>query len=190
MIKITDNFLKQKQFENLQEYCKDEFKIVTVGGKQFSILETPEWVLKHLEIPEHELILTFIRNAYKGFDDEVRIHADNIINGCKTALAQVLYINNSKNITKNGTCFYDHINYGPELPKDISDADFNSLLTNDSNNALLWTKTDVITAKPNRLLTYNSNYFHSKWPASIEEGTRIVLVAFHVKKQKVWTTKT
>lgn len=184
MIKVTDKFLQKEQFELLQEYCKNDFKIVDVGEKQFSILETPEWILKYLDIPEHELVLSFVRSAYNGFDDDIRIHADGIINGHKTALAQVLYINDSKNVTPNGTCFYDHINYGPELPKDISNSDFDALLINDSNNLSCWTKTDVITAKPNRLLMYNSNYFHSKFPSNIDKGTRIILVAFYVKKEK------
>lgn len=184
MILTTNNFLPSDAFYNLQEYCESNiFEVVKVGNKEFSILQTPNWMLPFLQIKGHNLILTFIRRAYNGFDEEPRIHADNIINGEKTALASVLYINNDSNVTENGTCFYEHVKYGNELPIDISDDDFDYLLNNDSNNLNKWSKTTSVQSKPNRRVLYNSNLFHSKYPANIEKGVRIVLVCFYTKKE-------
>ena len=82
-------------------YCTaNDFKKVQVGDKLFSILETPPGIIQNFYEEGFELILTFIREAYDGFDDLPRIHADNIINGQKTALAKVLYINDTDGVTK------------------------------------------------------------------------------------------
>lgn len=138
-----------------------------------------------LQVEGHEMILSFIRKAYKGFDNEIRIHADNIISGSKTSLAAVLYINDPDGVTPNGTSFWKHTDYGYQLPENISNEEFDRLITEDSNNLSKWSKTDFISAIPNRLLLYNSNYFHSKYPAEIEAGERIVAVAFYKKTETI-----
>lgn len=182
-MKVQDNYLPEENFKQLQAYCnKTDFKIVDAGGKLFSILETPSEMFEFLKEDGHKLILTFIREAYDGFDNSARIHADNIIMGEKTALAKVLYINNTEVVTENGTAFWKHHKYGAELPEDVTNEEFDRLLLEDSNNLELWYQTDFVESKPNRLLTYNSNQFHSKWPANIAKGRRVVLVAFYAKK--------
>lgn len=181
-MKIIDNFLPENSFKQLKNYCNEnDFKIVDAGGKLFSILETPTEMIGPLLEEGYRLILTFIREAYDGFDNEFRIHADNIIKGEKTALAKVLYINNPEMVTENGTAFWKHHKHGVELPEDVTNEEFDRLLLEDSNNIKLWEQTDFVEAKPNRLLTYNSNQFHSKWPANIAKGRRVVLVAFYAK---------
>lgn len=181
-MKIIDNFLPENSFKQLQNYCNEnDFKIVDAGGKLFSILETPVEMFGFLHEENHDLVLTFIREAYDGFDNTPRIHADNIIAGRKTALAKVLYINNPNSASENGTAFWKHHQYGVELPEDVTNEEFDRLLLEDSNNLELWKQTDFVEAKPNRLLTYNSNQFHSKWPANIAQGRRVVLVAFYAK---------
>lgn len=182
MIQVNDNFLPKDVFAYLQEYCQQPFQIMKVGDKEFSVLQTPMELLPYSQVPDHEMILTFIRSAYNGFDEEPRIHADNIINGEKTALASVIYINNTQNVTPNGTCFYEHSKYGPELPNNVTNEEFDELITKDSNDLSKWNRIGAIDAKPNRRLLYNSNCFHAKFPAKIEQGTRIVLVCFYKKK--------
>jgi len=180
MIYIQDNFLPEEDFYQLQWYCdKEEFKAVKSGEKEFSVIDVPEVLNQALQIEGYTMIFSFIRRAYKGFDNDLRVHADNIINGSKTSLAAVLYINHPFGVTENGTAFYEHHKYGRELPKDISDQEFDRLLTDDSNDHTKWTMKSFISSEPNRLLIYNSNYFHAKWPAEIEDGTRIVLAAFY-----------
>ncbi|HYE68021.1 MAG TPA: DUF6445 family protein, partial [Anaerovoracaceae bacterium] len=149
--------------------------------KEFSVLETPLEFLPYFQLPGHEIVLTFIRNAYKGFDDKWRIHADNFIDGHKTSFASVLYINNEEGVTPNGTAFWKHHAHGHRLPDDISKAEFDRLLLEDSNELSKWQQTGFIGSVPNRLLVYDSQMFHSKTPNEITEGTRIVLVTFYKK---------
>lgn len=181
-MKITENFLSETVFNQLQEYCKlNEFEIVKAREKEFSILETPNFVMDFLEIEGYDLILTFIRSAKKDFDTDARIHADNIIMGEKTALASVLYINPEGEVSENGTAFWKHHQYGEELPDTISNQEFDRLLIEDSNNLSKWQHVETVFSKPNRQLLYNSNLFHSKYPKVIEEGIRMVLVCFYSK---------
>lgn len=181
-MKIQDNFLPEEKFKNLQKYCdQNDFRIYEAGDKLFSILKTPSDIIGPLLETGYKLILTFIREAYDGFDNSARIHADGIINNQKCDLAKVLYINNPDYVTPNGTAFWEHHKLGPELPEDVTDEEFNRLLIEDSNNLDLWKQTDFVESKPNRLLTYNANCFHSKWPCNIDKGKRIVLVAFFSK---------
>jgi len=182
MISVVDNFLPEDEFKSLQEYCDNNlFEIVSFPGKSFSVLAPPSSVYNYLNIDGYEVILSFIRNAYKGFDDDLRIHADNIIQGSKTSIATVLYVNDEDGVTPNGTAFWDHYIYGNKLSKDCTDADFDNILLNDSNNRSAWIFKDYISSRPNRMLTYDANYFHSKHPAEITEGIRKVLVTFYKK---------
>lgn len=183
MIQVIDNFLPANMFEALQDICQStEFKIVNVGGKDFSIMDTPEDLIPFLQIPGHSIILTFIRDAYKGFDNDWRIHADSIISNHMTSLASVLYINDPKGVTPNGTAFWKHKDHGLKLNTDVGAEEFDRLLTDDANDLSNWKSTAVVESEPNRLLTYNSQYFHSKTPNEITEGRRIVLVVFYKKE--------
>lgn len=179
MFFVQDNYFDEETFKAIQDYCQNEFKIVTVGEKDFSILETPSNLIPLLQKKGYELILTFIRNAHKDFDNEYRIHADNIINGQQTSLASVFYINNENEVSNHGTCFYRHKKYGIKLPENVSNEEFDRLITEDSNDLKKWIKQDTIKGIPNRMLTYDSNYFHSKHPNKIEKGVRKVLVCFY-----------
>jgi len=180
MINVIDNFLPEEVFKELQDYCySNEFNIINAGEKQFSVLNIPEALTDYFKFEGLTPVLGFIRNAYNGFDDELRIHADNIINGEKTSIACVLYINKDEGVTDNGTCFYEHLSLGIELPKDCSNEEFDRLIREDSNDEGKWKRLDYISSRPNRLLMYSSNYFHSKYPAKIERGERIVLVCFY-----------
>jgi hypothetical protein len=138
-------------------------------------------VYNYLNIDGYEVILSFVRSAYKGFDDDLRIHADNIIQGSKTSIATVLYINDEDGVTPNGTAFWEHYIYGRSLPIDCTDEEFNNVIEVDANNRSAWIFKDYISSRPNRMLTYDANYFHSKHPAEITEGIRKVLVTFYTK---------
>lgn len=182
---VTDNFLQEKAFKDLQDFTlSNQFETISYGEKQFSVLQTPNEFLPFLNLKGYELVLTFIRSAYNGFDEDTNIHADGIINGHKIDKAAVLYINEREGVTLNGTCFYTHQKHGRELPFDISYEEYDRLLKEDSSNKDVWEMTDSITSFPNRFLSYNSNYFHSKVPAQIKKGTRITLVAFYKKLNK------
>lgn len=179
-MQITDNFLPEGLFQELSDYCKQkEFQLVNVGEKEFLVLPTPPIITEYLQIPEHEIILTFIRKAHKEFDTDYRIHGDGLINNEKTHLASVLYISESN--TPNGTAFWQHHKHGKSLPADVTEQEFNRLLTEDSNDLSKWKSIGFVQNVPNRLLTYNANHFHSKFPSLIDSGERIVLVTFYKK---------
>lgn len=180
MIHTENNFLPQDIFEELQNYClKSEFERMKLGEKEFDFLQVPDNVLPYLKEDNHELIVTFIRRAMPDFDTDLRIHADNIIQGEKTALAKVLYLNSKGTVSENGTAFWEHVQYGYTLPKDVTNEEFDRLITEDANDWKKWNIRKVFYSEPNKLLTYSSNLFHSKYPARIVAGERIVLVAFY-----------
>lgn len=181
-----DNFLPQQLFEDLQNYClNSDFQRIKLGEKEFDILETPKEILPFLQEEGYELIISFIRQATPVFDTDLRIHADNIIQGEKTALAKVLYINPQSETSTNGTAFWKHHIYGEELPEDVTNEEFDRLITEDSNDVKKWELLDIAYNKPNRLVTYKSNLFHSKYPQRIYNGKRIVLVAFYKETQTI-----
>lgn len=182
MIEVKDNFLPKNVFKYLRNYCNEnDFKIIDAGDKKFSVLPVPDAILPFLKKEGHEIILTFIRSAWKDFDTDMRAHCDGTISGKKTSLASVLYINNRGEVVPNGTCFYSHEVHGSSFPDNGSEEEFNRLLLEDSNNPDKWTKTSEIYSKPNRLLVYAANLFHGKWPNKIHKGHRIVLVTFYHK---------
>jgi hypothetical protein len=181
-MKVKDQFLPEEVFKSLRTYCKEnEFEIKKIGEKEFSVLPTPDFVQEFLHIPDYDLHLTFIRSADKNFDTDIRIHADNIIAGKKTALASVLYISTPAETSTNGTAFWKHHEHGFTLPEDVTNEEFDRLITEDSNDTSKWELQDIVWSEPNKQVMYNSNNFHSKWPAEISVGTRIVLVSFYTK---------
>lgn len=183
MIHVIDNFLPETVFLELQEHCKKEkWNVVDAGEKQFSTISVPESVEALLGLPGNDIVLTFIRRAYKGFDNDLRIHCDGIIMNQETTYASVLYINNDGECTPNGTAFYDHHLHGQRFNQD-SEQEFNRLILEDSNDESKWEKKDFVSARPNRLLTYESKMFHAKFPKEIEFGERIVLVCFYAKSE-------
>lgn len=183
MILVKDDYLPSNIFEELHEYSKkEEFKVIQAGEKGFLTIPTPEKVLPYFQIDGHELFLSFIRKAHKNFDTDLRIHADNIILNKKAVLASILYLNkDSEDITENGTAFYDHKTYGHKLTDENIDK-FDDIITKHSNYQSFWNKTNFISSKENRMLMYDADYFHSKYPAKIEKGERIVLVNFYTFK--------
>lgn len=183
-MKVTDDFLPLNVFKRLQHYCyNNNSKMIDIGGKIISVLETPSYAIPFLKTKGYELILSFIRESYDGFDNQLNIHADNRLNGIKISYASVLYINEPLGVTENGTAFYEHEYYGLEFPDDVSDEEHDRLLIEDSNNTERWKKVASTQNAPNRYLEYNANLFHAKYPANIDRGLRIVMISFFRKKQ-------
>lgn len=181
-MKVIDNFLPLNIFEDLVQYVNEsQFIDVNVGNKTFNVLKPPEIITDKIYnlFNDYKPHFSFIRKATKNNDSSLNIHADGIINNEKTHLASVLYISESQ--TFNGTAFWKHHIHGKELPIDISESEFDRLLTEDANDLSKWKKIGFVQNVPNRLLTYNANCFHSKYPSKIEDGERIVLVTFYKK---------
>lgn len=183
MIYVKDNFFSKSLFEELQAYCRSTpFQEIKAGDKSFLTIPTPTNIVDEISRNVGGLIFSFIRKAHKDFDTDWRIHADNIIQGHKVDIAMVVYLNDDNTVSENGTAFWDHHKHGHKLSKDVSNEEFDRLIKEDSNDCSKWEKTSYVGSKPNRMLLYNANYFHSKYPAKINEGERIVLVAFFKHK--------
>lgn len=181
MIYVRDNFFEEQTFKSLQEYCKQEFVIQKAGEKEFLVLPTPEDLIPLLQMDGHEMVLTFVRQAHREFDTTLRVHGDGIIQGKKTSIASVLYINDENGVTPNGTRFFKHITHNYKLPHDVSNEEFDRLIKEDANNPDCWKEVDRINARPNRMLVYESSLFHAKFPKKILRGKRTVLVSFYSK---------
>lgn len=185
MIQVTNDFLPQNVFLDLQDYCfQNVFKnIVLENNRQISYIETPPELLEFLQIKDHNLILTFIRNANPEIDTLLNVNADNTINDKKVSLASVLYINQYNDCEINGTAFYNHEKCGQELSNDISNEDIKKLLIEDANDISKWSETNRVKNFPNRYLVYNANMFNAKYPSKLSFGNRITLHTFYTKKQ-------
>jgi len=185
MIQIKPNFLPEALLAITQELAyTSNYSIAELGnGKQLHYIQTPMELLEYLEIPDHDIVLTFIRKADKNTDNLPNIHADNIINGEKIVKAGVLYLNKSSSCSPNGTAFWKNVKYGVSLPSDVTNEEYDRLLTEESNDLSFWERTEFIENIENRFVLYPANMFHSKFPFVIEEGSRIVLVVFYSSKK-------
>ena len=187
MIYIKDDFLPTPLYKELVNFC-DEFKEVKTPGKSFWIKEPSPEFIAHFEdrlgaIEGNEVmnIIAFFREAKEGQDNEWRIHNDTIIEGQQPDRAIVLYIDSSAK-GLHGTALWEHKTYGdiynpPEgLEEKVSE--FNRLLKEDANDKSKWDLKSIIGYKPNRLISYPANYFHSKYPNEFKKS-RIVFVMFY-----------
>jgi len=136
---------------------------------------------KHLEGKEIKNILSFFRIATDKLDVSWRIHSDLNIKGEKPDRALVLYLSPREKENLHGTALWEHDVYGRELPKDISDSDYDKMIKVDANNLDRWRLSTVVGYEENRLVSYPSSYFHSKYPnVSWEEGRKVFVMFYKV----------
>ena len=190
MIYIIDNFLDQDVLAKTQEDLKkNKFEEIKTPNKLFWIQPVNpkllEYILLKMEIEEgYDLETTgaFFREAIDGKDIEWRIHCDvkPIPNEDQPNRAAVLYMNDNKNDDLNGTAFWAHKKHGYCLDHNKLN-EYNRLLKDDANDKNKWILKSIIGAQTNRLVSYPSNYFHSKYPNEFKES-RIVLVIFYKTK--------
>lgn len=190
MIYTIDNFIDKDLFKIATNYLK-KGKWVThkAGDKNFYVQESPksfnEYVLSklsHFEGKELYSILSFFRMSNDNLDADWRIHADAKINGEQPDRAAVIYMSPRELEELHGTAFYEHDIYGKELPMDISDKEFDLLLQEDSEILEKWRLTSVVGYEQNRIISYPSNYFHSKYPnKSWKEGREVYVIFYKFK---------
>ena len=186
MIYVKDNFLPSNVFQSLLGYSNN-FKEVKTPGKSFWVKELPGDLTKHitdkLELIEGKKIkniLSFLREAKETQDTDWRIHNDSIIEGEQPDRAIVLYVK-SNEAKLNGTAFWKHKDYKFNYTKS-SNEEFNRMLTEDSNDVTKLKLNSVIGHRDNRLLSYPSEYFHSKYPNKFK-NQRVVLIMFYKYEQ-------
>ena len=182
MIYVEDNFLPDNVFQSLVSYSNN-FEEVKTPGKSFWVKELPgdltKYIIDKLEAIEGKKIkniLSFLREAKGEQDADWRIHNDSIIEGQQPDRAIVLYIK-SNEAELNGTAFWKHEDYKYTYEKS-NEVEFNRMLKEDSNDITKWELNSVIGHKDNRLLSYPSEYFHSKYPNKFK-NQRVVLVMFY-----------
>jgi len=182
MIYFVDDFLDKNLIRGLQ-LDDSPFEKVDFPDKSFWVkYPSPQFVdyvcagIYKIEKRLPDPILAFFREAKDGQDDDWRIHNDTIINGKVPDRAIVLYISDD-NKELSGTAFWEHKEHGDKYTLDITETQFNEVLK-DSEDTEKWTLKTIIGHKPNRLLSYPSNYFHSKYPNEFKDS-RVVFVMFY-----------
>ena len=188
MIYIIDDFLKEDLYKTIDESLVN-FKEVKMGNKSFWINKPTEafvnYICLRLAIEENaniENVLAFFRQSTDKVDTDWRIHSDLKINGTQPDRAAIIYISPTKSKKLHGTAFWDHNKYGNKLPTDSTNKEYDRLLLEDANDKDKWTLRSVIGYKPNRLISYPCNYFHSKYPnKSWKEGRNIFVIFYKVK---------
>tara|TARA_R110000772_G_scaffold36453_5_gene87168 strand:- start:943 stop:1512 length:570 start_codon:yes stop_codon:yes gene_type:complete len=186
MIYLIDNFLDKEFLEITQNYLNEPFQKVISGGKDFYVLDSNEdfnnYILSLLEQKEGvelENILSFFRVATDELDTKWRIHSDLNIKGQRPDRAIVLYLSPKELEELHGTAFWEHDIYGKELPPEITDEEYDRMLEADAEILEKWRLSSVVGYEENRLLSYPSSYFHSKFPNKAWLSGRKVFVMFY-----------
>ena len=186
MIYIIDNFLQDNILSKLNKYLVD-FKEVDTGEKKFWIMDSSQDFnsyivdrLSKIEGKQIDNILSFFRVSNMEVDTDWRIHCDSIIAGKLPTRALVLYVSEEGSEDLNGTALWEHKEHGVSMPYEkLTTKEFDNLILNESNKLDTWKLNTVIGYKKNRLLSYPSNYFHSKYPnVSWEEGRKIFVMFY------------
>ena len=187
MIYFADDFLSSEWYDATKEQLAlNEFEEVIAGDKLFYV-QTPSMAFN--EIVESKIsrlegrpvrnVLSFFRVATDVLDTDWRIHSDQKINGKQPDRAIVLFMSPSNSDSElNGTAFWKHQEYGYTLPQS-TDKEFDRMLSEESNDLSRWELNTVIGHRENRLISYPSSYFHSKYPNKGWEEGRIVFVMFY-----------
>ncbi len=187
MIYFLDNFVDKDLFIIAQNYLNDGAFVKHIsGGKDFYVKESPKefdtYVLNKMsEIEGKKLrsILSFFRESTDELDVTWRIHSDLNIAGEKPDRALVLYMSPREREDLHGTALWEHNRYGTEIPKNISDEDYDKMINVDAENLDMWRLSSVVGYEQNRIISYPSSYFHSKYPnKSWKEGRRVYVMFY------------
>jgi len=187
MIYFTDDFLSSEWYEaTKEELASNDFEEVVAGYDTFYVQMPSDGFndlvrskISRLEGRPVRNILSFFRIATDTLDTDWRIHSDQKINGEQPDRAIVLFMSPSySDIELNGTAFWKHKKYGYALPKSTDD-EFDRMLSEESNDMSKWDLNTVIGHRENRLISYPSSCFHSKYPNKGWKEGRVVFVMFY-----------
>jgi len=187
MIYFTDDFLSSEWYEaTKEELASNDFEEVVAGCDTFYVQMPSDGFNEIVKSKRSRLegrpvrnILSFFRIATDTLDTDWRIHSDQKINGEQPDRAIVLFMSPSySDIELNGTAFWKHKKYGYALPKSTDD-EFDRMLSEESNDMSKWDLNTVIGHRENRLISYPSSCFHSKYPNKGWKEGRVVFVMFY-----------
>jgi len=189
MIYIVDNFIEKSFFKIINSYLdKGNFEKIKAGNKNVHIQHPNEdfdsYMCSKLSVMEGKKIdniLSFFRIATDEIDSDWRIHSDLNINGEKPDRALVLYLSPREREDLHGTALWEHDVYGREIPSGISDEDYDNMIDVDANDLRKWRLSTVVGYEENRLVSYPSSYFHSKYPnIAWKEGRKVYVMFYKV----------
>jgi hypothetical protein len=188
MIYLLDEFLDNTFLQITQTYLKEsDFTEVEMGGDRKcyvipSNTDFDEYVLSRLEVVEQrhlKNILSFFREATDTLDTKWNIHSDLNIEGQRPDRALVLYLSPREREDLHGTAFWEHEVYGKALSPDVSNEEYDKMLEVDSEKLEKWKLRSVLGYEENRLISYPSSYFHSKYPnISWPEGRKVYVMFY------------
>tara|TARA_R110000822_G_scaffold8470_1_gene33253 strand:+ start:578 stop:1168 length:591 start_codon:yes stop_codon:yes gene_type:complete len=192
MIYFIDEFLPPQIYDlSSQELTLDSFEKMTVGDKDFHVKFASKAFQKNViaRVEQREgrkikNILSFFRVSTDEVDTDWRIHSDLNINGQRPDRAVVLFMSplpedSQKNFHLSGTALWKHKEHGYKLPQTTTDDKFDEVLLNDANDLTKWELNTVIGHRENRLISYPSEYFHSKFPDRSWPEGRMIYVMFY-----------
>jgi len=187
MIYFVDDFLDKESYDLISKQVEDsEFEEVVVGDKSFWIVPSNGMMdiavtsrLEAIEGRPIRNILSFFRMSSEICDTDWRIHSDQKINGEQPDRAIVLFVSeNHSDIELTGTAFWEHEEYGHVMPR-VSNEEFDRMLKEEANDTCRWKLNTVIGHRENRLISYPSSYFHSKYPNKSWKERRMIFVMFY-----------
>ena len=187
MIYFIDDFLPSYILdETIRDLSSQDYEEVKTPGKSFYVQYPSDsfmhYVVGSLSTIENKIvnpILGFFRVSNDTLDTNWRIHSDLNIQGKKPDRALVLYISPKKITDLHGTALWEHKTYGKSLPNNVTDEEFDRMISKESENLNMWTLNSVIGYEQNRAISYPANYFHSKYPNKSWKSGREVFVMFY-----------
>ena len=192
MIYIIDDFLPEWMLDDIKSnLTNNNFVEHVVGDKPFYTQPSNPVIDKYIldklgkiEGKELQNILSFFRVSTDKLDTNWRIHSDLIIKGEKPDRAVVLYISPKESKELHGTALWEHKVYGKRLPDETTNEEFDKMITKEAENLDMRTLNTVLGYEQNRLLSYPSSYFHSKYPNKSWKNGRQIFVMFYKFKIK------
>jgi hypothetical protein len=181
MLKIIDNIPALK-YANVPS--TEDFEVHNIGGKSFEVCplfgQDKSMVVQEISNAEGCLIkpvLGFYRRSDKNTDPTVRIHNDKYINGETVDGTCIIYLNNCKETT--GTAFWKLDSQEADKERfSGSKAKYNNYLNDKAHLENLWTQYEFVDQVKNRMLLYDADLYHSKYP-HYQEEERIIIVMFY-----------
>jgi len=193
-IKVFDNFLSKKDFQSIRDYATGRalFTEYPLGGDtgHMRVAEVSpgqlHTIYRAIEKENHTRtthIAGYFRLNTELNDKFERVHCDYDILGQKPNRASVLYLVDEvpweARQQEAGTAFWSHERWGKEFRG-----------TAEENQELLWQhRVDdydlefSVNVEPNRLVSYPTSYFHSRYPGigwgTTAEDGRLVIVLFY-----------
>jgi hypothetical protein len=187
---ILDDVLDKQYFKNIQEDSRNTtFKTIQSEGRQFHVAYPPKDLSLKIQKAIEEVyrckiqvVNSFLRMYTQFLNNNWGIHADrNVLSETSPSHGAVFFL--SENLGDiNGTAFWSHEKYGLSLPE-ITDNEAHGFTSKSYNNENEWEVNSIIGGVENRLISYPSNYFHSKFPkqawGTSQKDCRLILAMFY-----------